>query len=97
MPERDPREWSPRWRYLAIKFNAGHDPNGNPRRGWLIVAMDDGDPMDFVDEGYLGWSALERAYPNVVEGPEIKVTPQQYRESLRFSIKQAARHRRGEI
>lgn len=96
--EKGPREWSPRWnRWVAIKINAGHDTNGNPRRGWLIVDAMSGNQIDFVDEGYRGWAGLKHDYPDVVEGPELVVTPGEYRDQVRFGREQAEKHKRGEI
>lgn len=73
-----PKDWSPR-QHLAIKINAGHDTNGNPRRGWAITSCRSGELVDFVDEGYTGTSSLRRAYPHAAEATEFKVTPGQYR------------------
>lgn len=69
---------------LAIKINAGNDRNGNPRRDW-IIADDDGDLINFVDEGYQGSTALKTSfYSNVTPTQEaIEVTPGTYRKLLR--------------
>lgn len=84
MPELGPKEWSPT-AWLAVKVNAGHDTNGNPRRGWVTINCRKGDMVDFVDEGYQGNSGLKRQYPHAVEGPELKVTPGEYRELKKFA------------
>jgi hypothetical protein len=78
----DPKEWSP-VNALAVKLNAGHDANGNPRRGWAVIDLKTGDMVDFVDEGYRGRAALERVYPRVLLGPEFPTTPATYRELKR--------------
>lgn len=91
-----PKDWAPRW-WTAVKVNAGHSATGNPRRGWVIIDHRTGDMLDFVDEGYLGRAALTRTYPEAVEGPELTVTPLQYRELVSFGEDQARRHRRGEL
>lgn len=90
-----PKEWSPRW-WTAVKVNAGHSTTGNPRRGWVIIDHRSGDMLDFVEEGYRGREALTRTYPEAVMGPELQVTPGQYRDLVRFGEEQAERHRRRE-
>ncbi len=82
MPELGPKEWSPTMK-IAIKVNAGHDVNGNPRRGWAITSCRKGAVEDFVDEGYYGVSILHRQHPQAVEGPEFRVTPGEYRDLKR--------------
>lgn len=84
MPEPGPKDWSPSM-HLAIKVNAGHDTNGNPRRGWATIDHRSGNMIDFVDEGYRGRSALSRECPRCVEGPEFQVTPGEYRDLKRFA------------
>ncbi len=79
----DPRDWKPSSRFIGIKLNAGHDRNGNPRRGWAIIDMSTGDAVDFVDEGYRGRGALESAYPGAIVGPEFPTTPATYRDLKR--------------
>jgi hypothetical protein len=64
---------------LAIYIDAGHDTNGNPRRGW-IIADSSGQFVDFVDEGYEGQSALLRDYHRVPETQRIVVKPSVYRD-----------------
>lgn len=85
MPEYGPKDWSPTMR-LAIKVNAGYDVNGNPRRGWMITSCQKGEMIDFVDEGYHGSSILTKEHPRAVQGPELEVTPREYRD-----LKRAAR------
>lgn len=92
--ESGPHEWSPR-RWVAVKINAGHDTNGNPRRGWIILDGRTGDMLDFVDEGYRGSSALSRTYPDAVICLELAVTPGQYRELRKFEREQAEKHKKG--
>jgi hypothetical protein len=82
--EGGPKEWSPT-AWLAVKVNAGHDVNGNPRRGWVMTNCRKGDMVDFVDEGYHGDTYLERQYPRAVKGPELKVTPGEYRDLKKFA------------
>lgn len=84
MREQSPMDWSPNMR-LAIKVNAGHDANGNPRRGWATINPRTGDMVDFVDEGYKGSSALRSECPKCVEGPEFQVTPGEYRDLKKFA------------
>ena len=67
---------------LAIHIATENDTNGNPRRGWFI-ADDNGDFVDFVDEGYMGTGALEAGYGDIVRtSAKIAVKPSVYREAL---------------
>lgn len=74
----NPKDWSPG--KVAVKVNAGHDVNGNPRRGWIVLSCKSGDMVDFVDEGYEGDSKLRRKHPTAAVGPTIKVVPGEYRQ-----------------
>ena len=49
-----------------LHLDAGHDVNGNPRRGYLVVGKAEGWPIAYVDEGYRGEAALA----DVVRGYE---------------------------
>jgi hypothetical protein len=91
-----PHEWSPR-AWVAVKVNAGHATNGNPRRGWVVLDQRTGDMIDFVDEGYRGVSALRRAYPDAVLSVELAVTPGEYRTLLRFEREQEEKHKKGKF
>jgi hypothetical protein len=51
---------------FAFGLDAGHDRNGNPRRGWMVYARD-GDFVGFLDEGSRGIGVLRRTFPNAVE------------------------------
>ena len=46
--------------FYAIKLKAPNTPNGNPNRGWLVYTQS-GQLQEFVNEGYHGKSALQRA------------------------------------
>lgn len=94
--DKGPHEWSPRL-WVAIKVNAGNDTNGNPRRGWVVLDGRSGDMLDFVDESYLGRSALTRIYPKAVESVELAVTPGEYRTLRKFEREQEEKHWRGEV
>lgn len=68
---------------IAIHINAGHDRNGNPKRGW-IIANSEGEFIDFVEEGYQGSGALRlSSYSNVKPTPTIDVVPSVYRDAMR--------------
>lgn len=88
MPEYGPKDWHPGMQ-IAIKVNAGHNTNGNPRRGWMITSCTKGEMIDFVDEGYYGSSILRKEYPRAVEGPELRVTPGEYLDLKRTAEKAA--------
>jgi hypothetical protein len=68
---------------LAVHIASENDTNGNPRRGWFI-ADDNGDYVDFVDEGYMGSGALaEAGYPDITKtSAKISVKPSVYREAI---------------
>lgn len=76
---------------IAIRLNAGHDRNGNPRRIWLILKETDSSEgecvatvMDAIDEGYIGKDSVRQAgYTEVCWGPEIEITPGEYRGLLK--------------
>lgn len=69
---------------IKIKINAGRTPSGNPKRGWIILS-EQGDLLDFVDEGYEGRGALARnKYSEVPGDLEIEVASSVYREMLRL-------------
>jgi len=56
-----------------IHLIAGHDTNGNPRRGYLLIGRA-GYPIGYVDEGYRGEDALAdvvrnyRAWSGLTDG-----------------------------
>jgi hypothetical protein len=71
---------------LAIYIDAGHDRNGNPKRGW-IISDDEGSFIDFVDEGFQGNDALRvSGYGSVPRtSTAIEVKPSTYRDAYRQS------------
>lgn len=69
--------------HLAIKLNAGHDRNGNPLRGWAIIRATSGELIDFVEEEYRGWRALQDAYPDAIKGPEFPIERRAYKELVK--------------
>lgn len=73
---------------LAIYIDAGHNRNGNPRRGW-IIADDDGSFAAFVDEGYEGSAALRRAGLEHVPRTTtpLQVTPATYQRANRGHLR----------
>ena len=67
----------------AVGVDAGHDSNGNPRRGWLIYSPE-GEWLGVLDEGYEGCSILRRRFPDVVElANRIPVRPSFYLGAMR--------------
>jgi hypothetical protein len=69
---------------LAIHIDAGHSSNGNPRRGF-IIADDNGNFVDFVDESFIGRSALAQAgYASIAStASRIEVPAKVYSEFKR--------------
>jgi len=54
---------------MLIRVNAGNDRNGNPRRGWVVVAESDGMYLGFVDHGYAGWGNVRAV--GLTDGREV--------------------------
>ena len=53
----------------AIKLNAGHDANGNPRRVYVII--DKGEIIGARAEGYNGYSALKSLWRCFTPDPAL--------------------------
>lgn len=64
----------------AIKLNAGHDRNGNPRRCYVI--MDDKKIIDVIDEGYRGHLSIKE-YTGLNVVATFDTSPAQYRALLK--------------
>jgi len=83
--------WAPRQERVAvfyISLSAPHDPNGNPRR--VFVVFDDtGSVMDAIDEGYTGRRGFEGKYPGLLGGARFATTYQEYRGLLKWAEEQA--------
>ena len=75
--------------YVAVKIETKNDSSGNPRRGWIVREVREGQeyaegPSVFVPD-YDGRSALDREFPSgVVVAATVTVTPGEYRERLRM-------------
>lgn len=65
----------------AIKLDAGHDPNGNGRR--VYVVLSDNCVIDAVDEGSTGLISLTRIYPNIQVVYEGNCSVKEYRRLLK--------------
>jgi len=70
---------------IAQKINAGHNVNGNPRRGWIVYSRE-GYMIGFVDEGYKGRGALTSLFTKATELREIDVVPKEYRDHYKHRI-----------
>lgn len=70
--------------YAAVRLCAPNDPNGNPRRCFLVLR--DGAPVDVVDEGFLGDSAVIEPYPALrgVWMPRVNVAVSEYRRYMQL-------------
>jgi len=75
--------------YAAVKIQAMNDRNGNPRRGWIVREVREGQayaegPVVFVPEGYEHDEArLDREFPSgVVVIATVDVTPGEYRDRI---------------
>lgn len=69
---------------LALHFNAGNDVNGNPRRLFLVLYVENGDVkvLEAVDEGFHGRGALSRHGKIPIVG-EFRIAPSEYRSLLK--------------
>ena len=70
---------------VAVMIEAKNDPSGNPRRGWIVREVREGEEYAqsvavFVDNGYSGRGApLDRAFPGgVVVIATLAVTTREY-------------------
>lgn len=66
---------------IAIRLNAGHDVNGNPRRVFVVIDPKHG-VIDAIDEGYEGEAGLKRAH-RITSSADFMTTPGEYRGLLR--------------
>lgn len=79
---------------IAIRFDAGNDRNGNPRRVYVILDCKSGNIIETVDEGYQGRGCLPRwldeeqgiAY-DLKDGGTFATTPREYRNLLKINRK----------
>ena len=71
----------------AVKINAGHDPNGNPLRAFIV--LHEGEVIAVIDEGFQGSEPLREAFPEFVNGEavEIKTTKSEYREFMKMGAR----------
>jgi hypothetical protein len=75
---------------IALHLKTTNDTNGNPRRLYVFLT-DTGQVCGVRDEGSKGYGARDewaREHANgaaVFEGPEIVITPGEYREWLRWT------------
>lgn len=66
-----------------IRLVAPKDPNGNPRR--IFVIFRDGEMIATVDEGYMGTGALKKRWPDAIsDGSSFQTTVKQYNELYKF-------------
>jgi len=62
-----------RKKLLAVHVRAKNTPSGNPNRCyWLLDST--GAIEGAVDEGYVGWAAVRRKFPNAVHAISIETT-----------------------
>ena len=75
---------------VAVHIQAPHDPNGNPRRGWVIYDQDER-YLGFINEGNRDPAKLGRVFgversretgrfPGVIEIGDYEVSVSTYRE-----------------
>lgn len=83
---------------FLVYIAAGHDRNGNPRRGWIEYLAIEGSyakEMAFHDEGYAG---LPKELENVPVTGRFEVTPAEYKHWKRWeSARVAERDQRTKV
>jgi len=67
---------------IVLHLCAENDVNGNPRRCYVVIGPD-GAVVAVHDEGHIGHHAWRIEHPTAVEGPEINITPGEYRAWLK--------------
>ena len=73
---------------VALHLSTTNDTNGNPRRLYVFLT-DTGQVVGVKDEGYKGrgarqeWAEQHAHGQAVFEGPDITITPAEYRWFLR--------------
>jgi len=82
--------------FLAIYCVCPNDRAGNPRRGWLLLAVASPGTKCFVPEGYSGRGALYRHFglkmgnpslsSHVCEVTTLEVTPGEYANLARGKV-----------
>jgi hypothetical protein len=72
---------------VALHLDAGHTPNGNPRRVYAIIEVTPGgaNVVDVIDEGHRGHGAISKTIPVIwfYGTDRIETTPKEYRDLLR--------------
>jgi hypothetical protein len=64
---------------MLVRVQAKNDVNGNPRRGWIQFS-DDGNFIQFIDEGYLGFGAIsELVEKGEADTIAITIEPSEYK------------------
>jgi hypothetical protein len=77
--------------HVAVTIEANNDPSGNPRRGWIVREVREGEKYAysaavFVPSEYGGSSNLGEAFPGgVVVIATVQVTTREYLNRCRTS------------
>lgn len=67
---------------VYIRFNAGNDTNGNPRRVFVVYNADNGQIITAINEGYAG-DQVKTKFPGAVFLGTYTTTPAQCRQLLK--------------
>ncbi len=70
---------------IYIRFNAGNDTNGNPRRVF-VVFNPRGTIVETLDEGYVGNHEVRAKYPKHKDGGTFETTPKEYRNLVKIGV-----------
>lgn len=69
--------------YTTIRFDAGHNRNGNPRR--VYVTLKEGHIVATYDDGYRGNAAIkDAAHRAAYDGLTFATTPKEYHELINW-------------
>jgi hypothetical protein len=72
-------------RVFGVRLKAPNDPNGNPRRCWVVFDRL-GNRIDCIDEGYVGMTAFTDKYPGGAEVLCVPVAYRAYKDALQGAL-----------
>jgi hypothetical protein len=69
-----------------VRYDAGNDVNGNPRRAYVRYESPFGQIMGVWKEGYRGYHAVPEIFVSeALKAPTAPTTPKYYRELLKWA------------
>ena len=67
---------------LYLTLSAGMTRNGGARRCYMVLGADGG-ILDVIEDRCAGDADVRKAYPTAKQGPQLLITPREYRDILR--------------